>query len=656
MYYFIAAVVLLLCSAALAPFYRAESFFRDRLSLTFGLSGTLCGLAATVFCLIHPEAAGINIPWPSLSGRLVLHLDPLSAVFLLPAFFITGTGLLYGNGYWPTAKKPASSSWIRFFYPLLAAGIALLLTAGNGVLFLFGWEIMAMAGYFLVVTERHDDEAHRAGYIYLVATHTGTLALFAVFALLGGSACLLQFPEAASLTVAPRTANCIFLLALFGFGCKAGIIPLHVWLPRAHAATPSHVSALMSGVMIKAGIYGILRITSFFATIQPWWGWLVLILGVISGILGVLFAICQHDIKRLLAYHSVENIGIILIGTGVALLGRIHGLEAVTALGLGGALLHVINHGLFKGLLFLSAGSVIHATGSRQMSDYGGLLPFMPLTAAFFLGGSIAICGLPPLNGFISEWLVYLGLLQGGLNSSGMLSGCLLAVVSLAIIGGLALLCFTKVFGLSFLGLKRTTKSDIIEAPSSMLAGMTLLLAACLWIGLLPMTALPLLDKAVAAWLGKAAGSSLILQVMAPAGAVSLWAFALAALCGLLLMINKTKKASGMPRQPTWGCGYFKGLQRAQYTTSSFAEIIIKLFNWTLWTKIERERPAALLPDSASLHTQTPDPILDRIVIPGFSMIVEKAGSIRRIIQHGQLGIYLLYTALTLCLLLLLTF
>ncbi|MGW8160884.1 MAG: proton-conducting transporter transmembrane domain-containing protein [Desulfobulbales bacterium] len=652
MIFFTASIIILIISSVTAPLSRCGSRFWDRFSLIAGLVGVVCGFSATVFCLIHPGIASLNLDWPSMGSRFVLHLDPLAGIFLLPAFFIAGAGLLYGSGYWRFGSKPGSSAWIRFFYPLLTASIAVVFTAGNAILFLISWEIMALSGYFLILTERQENEAQQAGIIYLVATHTGTLALFGMFALLGEHACLISFPAAGSLAADSLTSGLILLLALLGFGFKAGIIPLHIWLPRAHAAAPSHVSALMSGVMIKTGIYGILRVTGFFNSMPSWWGWLILGLGVVSGLLGVLFAIAQHDIKRLLAYHSVENIGIILIGIGLAMLAKGHGLENVAILGLAGALLHVINHGLFKGLLFLSGGSVIHAVGTRQLSAYGGLLKSMPFTGIFFLGGAVAICGLPPLNGFVSEWFIYLGLLRGGTDPSGILAGSLPALVSLAMIGGLALLCFAKVFGLTFLGTPRSTFTQIHEAPRSMLAAMMLLFAACLWIGILPVTILPLLDAGSRVWLGISRNDLPSLTMLAPTLFLSIAAAILAGLLVIFFLFSRSRKRDDLPRLSTWGCGFAANLKRAQYSPASFTEMIMKLLQWLLLPKFETKKPEGLFPASATFLVHTPDIILDRLITPAANRISGIATTTRRLIQHGFLGIYLLYIAASLCLLL----
>ncbi len=496
--------------------------------------------------------------WPLIPGAaLCFKIDPLAIVFILPAFLVTAAGALYGAGYWPAATKPAGSACLRFFYPLLSATILLLLASDNAFLFLITWECMALSGYFLIITERQQEDAQRAGFIYLAATHTGTLALFGLFALLIALAPGPHLPAAASLAVGWQ-ASVIFLLALFGFGLKAGLIPLHIWLPGAHASAPSNVSALMSGVMIKMGIYGIMRITSFFYGIPLWWGETVLAAGLISSLVGVVWAIAQHDIKRLLAYHSVENIGIILLGLGVALIGRSQGSAALVAIGLGGALLHVVNHGLFKALLFLAAGSVIHATGSRRLADYGGLLKTMPFTGLFFLGGAVAICGLPPLNGFVSEWLVYLGIFHTIQNGTPLIA--LLAAPALAMTGGLALLCFAKVFGLSFLGQARSAFLQPHESPKSMLVAMAILLAACLAIGVAPLALLPLLNDAATAWNGTAAPFGL--AALAPAGRIGLAALVLILVTTAFALRRYLTRSQDRKTMPTWGCGY--GLQHCQ--------------------------------------------------------------------------------------------
>lgn len=654
--FFITAVALFLLAAVAGIFCRRGSRFWARLAELFMLAGCLLGLVATVQALLAPDQAFLHLPWSLPGGALALKIDALAALFLLPALLIAAVGSLYGAGYRPVEKGPTSAAWLRIFYPLLAGSIMVLLAADNAILFLLAWEIMTLAGYFLVVTDRQDSETLRAGYIYLAATHTGTLALFALFALLmeaGGPEGLL--PRAASLAGHGPQATLIFLLALFGFGLKAGIMPLHIWLPGAHAAAPSHVSALMSGVMIKMGIYGIMRTTGYFTAIPAWWGWTVLCLGLISAIFGVVFAIAQHDIKRLLAYHSVENIGIILLGLGCALLGRSHGVAAMVTLGMAAALLHVVNHGLFKALLFLSAGSLIQATGSRLLSRYGGLLRTMPFTALFFLGGAVAICGLPPLNGFVSEWLLYLGLFEACRPEAPTLA--VLAMPGLAMTGGLALLCFTKVFGLTFLGSPRAGLGSG-EAPASMLGAMAILLAACLWIGLAPASLLPLLAGATATWLGSPATDQTdLLTGLAPAGQLSLMALLLVAIAATIFLVGRLRRPAPVgPRPVTWGCGHDLAIPRGQYSAASFAQIIVSLFHWVLQTNTSQQLDRQLFPAAGKHQSHTPDTVLDLLLVPLSRRLAQAAVLLRRLVQHGVLGLYLLYFALTLAALLLFSF
>jgi len=649
---FLIAVCLLILSAIPGVLAGRGSIFWERCTTALALTGCLLGIAATTLTLLHPETSVFVSRWSLVpSAALAFKLDGLSAVFIYPALLVTAAGSLYTNGYWPVKERPGSGAWLRFFYPILAGAILLLLCSNNPFLFLMNWEVMALAGYFLVITERKSEDAHKAGFIYLVATHTGTLALFGCFALLMHAAPGEYLPEAVSLAADSRLSGAVFLLALFGFGFKTGMIPLHIWLPGAHANAPSNVSALMSGVMIKMGIYGLMRVTSFFSVPPLWWGETILGLALVSSILGVVLAIAQHDIKRLLAYHSVENIGIILLGFGLALLGRSYHNESMAALGLAGALLHVINHGLFKALLFLSAGSMIHKTGTRTLMHYGGLLRSMPYTGFFFLVGAIAICGLPPLNGFVSEWLVYIGIFST-LQQGHIPLLAILAAPGLAMTGGLALLCFSKVFGLSFLGEPRTALPVTTDSPKSMLLPMALLFGCCLWIGIAPVTLMPLLQKGIETWSATLLGSPL--NALVSAGHISLAALSLLVVVILLTVIFQRKGAQRqIKNQATWGCGYIHAIARVQYTTSSFAQMITDFFGWALQTESREEKPTGIFPASAATKkTHTPDVLLDYLLQPLFVKSGAIAVKIRCWVQNGIIGCYLLYTLLATCLLL----
>lgn len=615
----------------------------------------LAGVTSAAVGVAGALAAGVPLllsrPWMVPGGELALRLDPLAALFILPLCAVVGAGAIYGLGYWPQRDHPGNGRRFRLFYGLLGAAMLLVLSADNSLLFLFGWEVMAIAAFFLVTTEQERPEARHAGFVYLVSAHAGALALFALFVVLAQETGSLHFPALASL--APASATLIFLLGLFGFGIKAGLMPLHIWLPVAHAAAPSHASAILSGIVLKTGIYGLLRLTSFFTEIPSWWGWTVLLFGVISGIFGVALALAQHDLKRLLAYHSVENIGIITIGFGLALLGRSYGQPGLVLLGISGSLLHVVNHGLFKSLLFLSAGAVVHATGSREIDSYGGLLRRQPWTAVCFLGGAVAICGLPPFNGFVSEWLIYLAAFDASRGNVLALRLAVLAAPALAVIGGLALACFVKVFGVAFLGEPRSPAAAAVnhDASPGMRGPMLALLLACAVIGLLPGTLAPLLQSAATTWAPSAGDASLAapLAPLSRVGATGWGLLLLLAVVGVWLH-HRTR---GAPRNvATWGCGYQAPSPRMQYTASSFADFLVSQFRFGLWTERHGGKVSGLFPRPVSFTSHTPDAVLDRVLLPGCRQVARGCCWLRSRVQNGMVPTYLLYVVLTLVFLL----
>jgi hydrogenase-4 component B len=378
----------------------------QRIAACLSILASLAGLATAVGLLLSPRPESWFLDWNLPFGPCELAADPLSALFMIPLFLVCGCGSLYALAYWPADANRRTEPGMTCFFGLLSASMAFLLMARNGVLFLAAWEIMAMSGWFLLVTEHRDPEVRQAGIVYLVATHTGTIGLFILFAQLRAATGTFAFPPLHSLAPAAGASG-MFLAALVGFGAKSGLMPFHVWLPSAHANAPSHVSALLSGVMLKMGVYGMIRTIFLFRAPLPWWGILLLVLGGASAVLGIVFAATQRDVKRLLACSSIENIGIIYIGTGVAVYAAATGNAPLALLGLAGALLHTLNHGIFKPLLFLGSGAIIHAAGTRELDRMGGLSRRLPWTSACFLVGSVAICGLPPLNGFAGEFLLY---------------------------------------------------------------------------------------------------------------------------------------------------------------------------------------------------------------------------------------------------------
>lgn len=609
-----------------------------------GLAGALAGLLCAGAC---PQA---SFPWPSV-GNSIIGVDPLSAFFLVPVFLMGGLGSVYGLGYWPQARHPRNARKLQLFWGPLVAGMGLLVISRHAMAFLLGWEVMALSAFFLVSTEDHRAESREAGLVYLIATHIGTLTLFALFVFWRWATGSYALQPVAHDALGLGAMNGLFFLALLGFGLKAGMMPLHFWLPGAHATAPSHVSAMLSGVVLKMGIYGLVRFLSLLPDPPAAWGWLILASGVVSGLLGVVFAIGQHDLKRLLAYHSVENIGIILMGLGVALLGRSAGHPEWVVLGLAGCLLHVWNHGLFKSLLFLGAGSVVHSARTRQIDALGGLAKRMPYTAAMFLTGAVAICGLPPLNGFVSEWFVYLGLLRTATTAGSGFAAAVAAAPVLAMIGALAVACFVKVYGAVFLGSARTGAAERAhEAPVSMRGPMAALAACCAMIGLAPVLVSHGLDRVIAQWSPEQAAPPMSLALLAPLGAISALAVALVAgVAGLAALPAFRRRAA--PRAVTWDCGYARPTSRMQYTASSFAQMLVAMFRWVLRPRTHRARVTGLFPKPAQMHSHVDDLVLDRVFWPAGRAAERCSGWFHRF-QQGLAQQYVLYILITLILML----
>jgi hydrogenase-4 component B len=510
---------------------------------------------------------------------------------------------------------------------------------------------MALAAFFLVASEDHRSESRDAALLYLIAAHVGTLVLFALFALWRWATGSYALDPVGADVIGVGVLNGLFLLALTGFGLKAGMMPLHFWLPPAHAAAPSHVSAMLSGVVLKMGVYGLVRFLSLVPPAPPAWGALVLLLGGVSALLGVVFAIGQHDLKRLLAYHSVENVGIILMGLGLATLGRSMERPEWVVLGMAGCLLHVWNHGLFKGLLFLCAGSVVHATGTREIDRLGGLGKAMPWTAALFVVGAVAICGLPPLNGFVSELFVYLGLLHSaGGGGGGALAAALVPVLApvLGMAGALALACFVKVHGAVFLGTARSGAAlHAREAPLLMRLPMLVLAAGCGVIGLAPFAVAPVLDPVIRGWTPEP-----LVRVgsLAPLPQVALLGSLVVVLTGALWLARRPA-ARAAPEVVTWDCGYARPGPRMQYSASSFADTLVALFRWALRPHVQRASVHGPFPAPSSMRSHVEDPVLDRLILPAGRGAERVFGWFRRF-QHGLTQHYLLYVLATVLLML----
>ncbi|MBI5592129.1 MAG: hypothetical protein HY881_16820 [Deltaproteobacteria bacterium] len=644
--------IMVLCFSGLFSFFTGRN---PRFANIVGAGGTvlgcLIGLVPAAIVLWTGQTRGFHRAWQIPFGSLSLQLDALSAFFLFTILVLSAVAAIYGNTYlWDyRIRKNLGASWL--FFNILVASMILVVISHNGVLFLMAWEIMSLASFFLVTFEDEKENVRSAGWIYLVATHIGTAFLFVLFILLTHRDPSLDFDQiVVSGLNGTSMASLAFLLSVIGFGTKAGFMPFHVWLPEAHPAAPSHVSAVMSGVMIKTGIYGLLRTLTFLGHPEPWWGWLLITIGLGSGTLGVLFALSQNDLKRLLAYSSVENIGIITLGLGLGVLGLAIHQPVLAVLGFGGGLLHVLNHALFKGLLFLGAGAVLHATGVRNIEQLGGLIRHMPWTGTLFLIGSFAICGLPPLNGFVSEFLIYVGSFMGT-GLSGVSLSSIGVITGLAAIGGLAAACFTKAFGIVFLGEPRHIPAlRGHEIGWGMRIPMLLLAFGCLSIGLLA----PFVISAMNPVIGNITGlqqndiATHLSIVTLPLQRVTALSCIFILTLGLLIALRRHLLSGKTPGQSnTWDCGFVRPTARMQYTASSYAQPITTMFGFFLQTHRKMHAPEGLFPADASLRTHTEDVFSRSLFRPLFRGL-ERILLQLHWLQQGRVQIYVLYVAVTL--------
>ena len=622
------AMILLAGLAAAVLRGGGETLYR----VLFG-AGCVAGAIPALAVLSGDAVSDVRLAPTTPFGPWVFGLDALAAVFLLAILSVGAACALYGVTYLAHERGRRAVGAAHLLLAVLVASLAVAVVARAALPFLIAWEGMAIAAYLLVVLEHERREVRRAGMIYVVTTHVGTLLLFALFAIWAGGTSDLTFQTlAAHPPFSAGRGGMILAVALIAFGLKAGAVPFHFWLPEAHAAAPAHVSALMSGVVIKMGIYGLLRTLVLFGAPPPWWGWVVLALGAISGVLGVVWALAQHDIKRLLAFHSVENIGIILLGIGAGALGVAYGHPLIAVLGFAGAALHTLNHALFKSLLFLGAGSVIHATGTREIDRLGGLARRMPATTATFLVGAAAIVGLPPLNGFVSEWVVYQALLRG-VSAGGAMQFAGLAGVVLAFIGALALACFVKVVGVLYLGAPRHA---LATSPHESAPGMTRplvgLAAACVVIGVLPIGVVsPALR--VGSLVAGLPGTADPAAAAAGPATVFTVALALSLLVAWALYAAFDRRRQAL-EAATWGCGFPAPTPRMAYTASSFAAPLLGVFRSFAGVHTHRTAQA--------FATHAIDPVLDGALVPAWRSARSAATWVRNV-QRGGLSRYLLF-------------
>lgn len=604
--------------------------------------GCLSGLIAAGQGLIAGTAATLSLPWSMPGGSFSLRLDGLSAFFLLPLFIVGLAGAVYGTEY--MRKEKARFHWT--WYNLLLVSMAMVVTAANGLLFLFAWECMSLTSFFLVITEYNLAEAVKAGWTYLLATHLGVAFLFAFFLTAGALSGSLDFASFHLLkTLSAPVASALFLLLLVGFGSKAGIFPFHVWLPDAHPAAPSHVSALMSGVMVKTAVYGLLRMCTFLPASPGWWGYLLMAIGIFGALFGIAMAALQRDVKRSLAYSTVENIGIIFLALGFWMQSRAAGQHFVAALALAGALIHLMNHALFKSLLFFGAGSLMHGSGSRDLNRMGGLMRRMPVTSLVMVGGAMAICALPPFNGLIGEWFIYRALLGSGTSLSGLEGFFPAALIGLlALVGGMVIIVTTRVIGIALAGSPRSqAAAEAHESGLPMRSAMTVMAMLCLVGGLAPVLLLRVAGRA-GVLLDPESASLFVGQD------IGLWRLGLMALVlfgGLLSAFgfSRWRQRRGIVTVAnTWGCGFAFPTSRMAYSAESYTELAQSgMFCSCLIPESREGQALGYFPLSRLFVFTAPDPVLERFFRPLFQWA---AGWCRRWccrLQSGNLHIYLFY-------------
>jgi hydrogenase-4 component B len=623
------------------------------------LLGSLCFLALGLILTVIPPVSYQAVSASSIF-EFFLRGDALAGFFIITISLISSAVSVFSLSL---THDSAYAGLSGFFMNILILSLYAVVLSANLFTFLISWETMAIASYFLVTIER-SEKASRAGLFYAVMTHIGTAFIIILFFLLYHETGRMDFEgmKTGITAISPAIKSMIFIFALIGFGVKAGIIPLHTWIPHAYAVAPPHIAALMSGLMVKMGIYGFLRIAMDVLGQGPeWWGIAVISVGAVSALLGILYGLVENDLKVFLAYSSVENIGIILLGIGASMMFKSSGLAALSSISLAAALFHVFNHALFKGALFLGTGSIIHSTGSGNMEDMGGLLKRMPFTGFFFLFGALSICALPPFNGFTSEWLTYQSLLLGYQAPSvtakivSPLGGAALALTAAIAAAG-----FVKVFGITFLGMPRTKNArEAREVPSSMVVGMAFLSVPCLLFGLFPGPALSLLMPAAYNLTGASTtleqhgvlGIGQTSAMLSPAG---IFVAMIVMLIAVILFIRITGGKRKTVYADSWDCGIPGLTPRMQYTATAFTKPLRIIYKRIYLPSRDIKVQYLLKPFFVkSIHYGGEiTPFFEHYVYDPATRFIQAIAGKAKLLQSGSLQLYLGYILITLILLL----
>ncbi len=593
---------------------------RAAIGIASQLVATLLVLVAVVPVLGHQPAIAAQLTWSYPVDLILLRIDGLGALFLAFSLPLTLLGAVYAHGYLQPYFE--SDRNIGVHYALLnfvSLSYLIIYSVENAMVFLLGWEIAALAAWLLVIWDYRNQRVRFAGFNYLVSTHLGLLFLITAFLVLFSQTHSFDFSQFGVFLRNPGTTrNVTFLLLVASFGLKSAFFPMHTWLPRAHAAAPAHVSALMSGVIHKAGLYGLLRFTLLLATPDEWMGWFLIAFGLLSAVTGVMYTTVQRDLKRLLGYSSTENVGIACLGFGLGYLGLTWHNPVLVVLGFAGGLLHVVHHAAFKCLLFYAAGAVYSATHSVDIERLGGLARRMPHTAVAFLVGGIAIAALPPLNGFVSEFLLYSALFEDSVLGGQARGLLVLAATVLAFVGAVSAFAMTRAFGLTFLGTPRDPHLHGAADPGLAMRSALYVLGAALFLfGLVPQVGLALIAVPVGQFVALSHTGVDVARVLAVPLALLLPVVTVSAvvllLVGVLAAVRKWALPAPAPAHRTWGCGYNQPLPRAQYTGASFSGHLASYYKTLLPTKLDRHMPHGPFPDEAHLRTHTPDAVEDRM-------------------------------------------
>jgi hydrogenase-4 component B len=656
--YFVIGIIFFLSGALVSLIIPREM---KKYSYIFSAFGSLGLLISGAYL-----SSGVKIHIPSIRisslFEFVFQADPLSGFFVAVISILATAVSIYSVGY---TENIRNKGLMGFLYNLFILSMYAVIMSGNIITFLISWETMSVVSYFLVTFDR-EESSTKAGLVYAVMTHIGTAFIIALFFILYKYTGQMDFPaiKALSASLPNNIKSVVFVFSVIGFGTKAGIIPLHTWLPKAHPAAPSNISALMSGVMIKTGIYGFIRISmDIMGQCPDWWGITIIVIGAVSSILGVLYALMEHDIKRLLAYHSVENIGIILLGLGASMMFRSNGLYTLSAIALIAGLYHTLNHALFKGLLFLGAGSVMHATHTKNMEDMGGLIKSMPFTALTFLIGSVSICALPPFNGFVSEWLTYQALILG-FQSSSITAKIIspLGGAALALTGALAAACFVKAFGISFLGAPRSPHAEgAKESSSSMIIGMSILALLCLVLGVVPGAVINMFSTTAFLLTGSYGISPgnwfiHINETLASLSPVSILITVIVMSIASVLFIVSVGGRKKTTYGDSWDCGMSALTPRMQYTATAFTKPIRLIFKKIYLPRRELKVSYTVKPLFVKTVKYSGEitPFFEKYLYDPITAFIRNFAGKVRLLQSGSLQLYLGYILITLILLLIL--